>query len=139
VAEKNWATYCDGDMVLFSTEDAARALANSQISDCREAKYDGWEEELVEGICVLKVVARAKNLHPDLDYRCADYALSDIEECSQSQRTMHNEVTGTIITGILCHLPNARSLSAEIMELLKRRGYVAQILHCNQLADGTNV
>lgn len=54
----------------------------------------------------------------------------------------HDEVTATIIRGILCEEiePGGKGISKatdRIMDLLERRGYRADIKCCNVLADGS--
>jgi len=62
---------------------------------------------------------------------------------SELQRNQHDHATKMIITGIVAnHFEgSARDVvkaAEEIMRIVKKRGYVAQINHCNQLLDGTN-
>lgn len=55
---------------------------------------------------------------------------------------LHNEVTRTIIVGIMCDIAEGAKLGdigTRIMQLLKDRGYEPQIQASGQLKNGTNV
>ena len=59
----------------------------------------------------------------------------------QREIDQHNEVTRTIIIGIMCNIAEGAKLGeigTRIMQLLKDRGYEPQIRLCNQLKNGKN-
>ena len=76
---KNFATHCDTEVRFFETEDAAVSHAMSEIEVSRSEKNDGWDEDVTEGIVVMKVIHRAEKIDPNVDYRCVDYRLGSVE------------------------------------------------------------
>ncbi|AWH15002.1 hypothetical protein [Aeromonas phage 85AhydR10PP] len=63
-----WFAYSpDGGMSLHDTPEEAKAWAQREIDDCRDAMDDlGWDEELVSGICWGEVKEKAKeDVNPD--------------------------------------------------------------------------
>lgn len=74
-----WATHCDTEIRFFDTEQQAIDHACDEIDVCRREANDGWQEEVAESICVMKVVLVARKVDPNADYRCVNYSLQEAE------------------------------------------------------------
>ncbi|MGL4755246.1 MAG: hypothetical protein ACRCXB_23040 [Aeromonadaceae bacterium] len=58
------------------TAEAAQAAAQTMIDDCRDAMDDGWDAELVEGICWGEVSQFAKEVRLP-GWQGCDYELQE--------------------------------------------------------------
>lgn len=79
-----WAVHCDTEVTWFFSEIEAIAFAEQQIRNCREESkchtangtiWDGWEDEPVSSVAVLRVVHWPVLVNPDDHYLSHDYRL----------------------------------------------------------------
>jgi hypothetical protein len=74
-----WASYCDGEMQQHATYEAAVAAATRELDVCHREMRDGFEDEdLVQNICVMKVVANAVLRDPATHYSQHRYVLQPV-------------------------------------------------------------